>query len=177
LREHVGLCVDACHAAVEFEEPAHVIDRLAAAGIRILKVQASAGLRVVRPDAGGLAALERFAEGVYLHQVVVRRGRELVRFVDLPDALAAARTEGLAGEDAEWRVHFHVPVFLESIGAFTNTQAFLRPFLARLAQTRACDSVEVETYTWDVLPEEHRQGPVVEAIAREIQWTRHHMNP
>jgi sugar phosphate isomerase/epimerase len=177
LREHVGLCVDACHAAVEFEEPADVIDRLAAAGIRILKVQASAGLRVVHPDASGLAALERFAEGVYLHQVVVRRRGELLRFVDLPDALAAARTEGPWGEDGEWRVHFHVPVFLETIGPFTNTQAFLRPFLAKLAHTRACNSVEVETYTWDVLPEEHRQGPVVEAIAREIRWTREHMNP
>jgi sugar phosphate isomerase/epimerase len=176
LREHVGLCVDTCHAAVEFEDPEHVIDQLAAAGIRILKVQASAGLRVVRPDAGALAALERFAEGVYLHQVVVSRGGKLARFVDLPDALAAARTEGLSGEDAEWRVHFHVPVFLETIGAFTNTQSFLQPFLAKLVQTRACDYVEVETYTWDVLPEEHRQGPVVEAIARELRWTRENMD-
>jgi sugar phosphate isomerase/epimerase len=164
LRRHLGVCLDACHAAVEFEEPAAALDRLAGAGIRIAKVQVSAGLRVIRPDGDALAALARFADPVYLHQVVARRGDHLRRVLDLPEALAA----GGRGDD-EWRVHFHVPLFQERLGPFQNTQAFLEALLP--AATRHCAHFEVETYTWDVLPEEHRRQPVVEAIARELTWT------
>jgi sugar phosphate isomerase/epimerase len=170
LRRHVGACLDACHAAVEFETPDEAIDRYAAAGVRVLKVQVSAGLRVAPPDAAALAALAPFAEGVYLHQVVARSGGHLRRYLDLPQALADAARSGAAGD--EWRVHFHVPVFQRQLGPFENTQAFLQPLLARLGREDVSRHLEVETYTWDVLPPEHRQEPVVDAIARELEWTR-----
>jgi sugar phosphate isomerase/epimerase len=173
LRCHLGVCLDACHAAVEFEEPARALDALARAGLRLLKVQVSAGL-VVRPDLESLVALARFAEGVYLHQVVARTGRQLRRFVDLAPALAQARP----GEsDDEWRVHFHVPLFLEQLGPFQNTQAFLGQLLPLLARTRPTAHLEVETYTWDVLPEEYRRDPVDDAIARELRWTLARLQP
>jgi sugar phosphate isomerase/epimerase len=168
LRRHLGVCLDACHAAVEFEEPSEALRGLRAAGIRILKVQVSAGLRVVRPDAAALAELARFAEGVYLHQVVINTGGTLRRLVDLPQALAQARP-GQLGD--EWRVHFHVPLFQERLGPFLNTQAFLDELLPEVARTAATAHLEVETYTWDVLPEEHRRDPVDDAIARELRWT------
>ena len=171
LRHHVGVCLDACHAAVEFENPDEAVARIAAGGIRILKVQVSAGLRVLAPNADSLAALERFAEGVYLHQVVVQRGTDLRRYVDLPQALADAAGHGGSDPADEWRVHFHVPVFREKLGPFNNTQVFLRPFLARIARGDVCPHLEVETYSWDVLPEEHRREPVDDAIARELAWT------
>jgi sugar phosphate isomerase/epimerase len=171
LRRHLGACLDACHAAVEFETPDEAVRRYAAAGVRILKIQVSAGLRVARPDAAARAALERFAEGVYLHQVVVRSGAHLRRYLDLPQALADAARPGAEVGD-EWRVHFHVPVFREHLGPFENTQSFLEPLLARLAVHDDCRHLEVETYTWDVLPAEHRDEPVVDAIARELTWTR-----
>jgi sugar phosphate isomerase/epimerase len=166
LRRHLGVCLDACHAAVEFEEPAPALSALERAGVRLLKVQISAGL-VVRPDRDALAALAPFAEGVYLHQVVVRSGDTLRRHVDLPQALAQAHP-GPAGD--EWRIHFHVPLFLERLGPFRNTQAFLDEFLPLLAKTGVTSHLEVETYTWDVLPEQHRRDPVDEAIARELRW-------
>jgi sugar phosphate isomerase/epimerase len=173
LRRHLGVCLDACHAAVAFETPDGAIDRLLAAGLRILKVQVSAGLRITHPDAEALASLERFAEGVYLHQVVVRHGAHLRRYLDLGQALAdAARAGSDVAPDDEWRVHFHVPVFREHLGPFESTQSFLTPLLARLGRDRICQHLEVETYTWDVLPPEHRQGPVADAIARELTWTR-----
>jgi len=167
LRRHLGVCLDACHAAVEFEEPAQALRSLERAGIRVLKVQVSAGL-VVRPDLDSLVALALFAEGVYLHQVVVRSGLTLRRHVDLPQALAQAGP-GQLGD--EWRIHFHVPLFLERLGPFQNTQAFLTQLLPQLARTGVTSHLEVETYTWDVLPEEHRRTPVDEAIARELEWT------
>ena len=93
------------------------------------------------------------------------------RYLDLGQALSDAARPGSDVGD-EWRVHFHVPVFREKLGPFENTQAFLIPLLERLGRERICQHLEVETYTWDVLPPEHRQEPVVDAIARELAWTR-----
>ncbi len=167
LRGHVGLCLDACHAAVEFEEPAAAVAAPRAAGIGIFKLQVSAGLRVPEADGERREALARFAEGVYLHQVVIRRGGELRRVLDLPAALAGPPS----GEGEEWRIHFHVPIFRESLGPFASTQGFLSELLAIQARTPFTDHLEVETYTWDVLPEEHRGEPVADAVARELSWT------
>jgi hypothetical protein len=169
LRQHVGVCLDACHAAVEFEGPTEGVDLLAAAGIPIFKLQVSTGLRIVRPDAQKLRALSRFAEGVYLHQVVIRRGDTLERIVDLPEALA--RHAQAPGD--EWRVHFHVPLFRRALGPFENTADFLEPLLARAAQQPFTAHLEVETYTWDVLPEELRNQPVHQAVARELAFALH----
>jgi sugar phosphate isomerase/epimerase len=167
LRRHIGLCLDACHAAVEFEEPAAAVAAARKAGVRILKLQVSAGLRVLAPDAAKLAALERFAEGVYLHQVVIRRGKSLARVLDLPEALR----RGAAGDlGDEWRIHFHVPLFREELGPFQSTQSFLAELLALQAATPFTEHLEVETYTWDVLPEEYRREPVTDAVARELRW-------
>lgn len=172
LRRHLGACLDACHAAVEFETPDETLARFAAAGVRILKVQVSAGLRVAPPDAAARAALVPFAEGVYLHQVVARSGPHLRRYLDLPLALADADRAGGGAVGDEWRIHFHVPLFREQLGPFRNTQDFLIPLLARLGREDITQHLEVETYTWDVLPPEHRQEPVNDAIARELEWTR-----
>jgi sugar phosphate isomerase/epimerase len=170
LRRHLGVCFDACHMAVEFEEPRHALDALQRAGIRIGKVQISAGLRV--PLAAGaremLDALRPFAEGVYLHQVVEQRAGGLTRYVDLPEALAAAARSD--GEAREWRVHFHVPLFRERLGPFMNTQGYLRELLAILRREALAPHLEVETYTWDVLPEEYRREDIVTAVARELEW-------
>jgi sugar phosphate isomerase/epimerase len=164
-REVIGVCFDACHIAVEWEDPHAALAALDAAGILVPKVQVSAGLEVA-PGADR-AALARFADDVYLHQVIADDGR---RWLDLPDALADAR--GAGGDRATWRIHFHVPLFREQLGPFRSTQPYLRALLPALAARPAPPHLEVETYTWDVLPEEHRAEPVVDAIARELTWTR-----
>jgi sugar phosphate isomerase/epimerase len=164
LRRHLGLCLDVCHAAVEFEDPDAAVGRLRRAGIAIAKVQLSTGLRVRSADAAARAALGAFADDVYLHQVVIRRDGALDRFLDLPEALAG----GAAG--GEWRVHFHVPVFRERLGPFENTQDVLARVLALQAAEPLSAHLEVETYTWGVLPPEHRGADVVEDVARELAW-------
>lgn len=168
LRHHVGLCLDACHAAVEFERPAQIIAALSASDVRVLKLQVSAGLRIVRPDRDALAALVPFAEAVYLHQVVIRRGANLTRVLDLAQALASADPNDLGDE---WRIHFHVPLFHASLGRFSTTQPFLAELLALHRAAPFTDHLEVETYTWDVLPAELRGQPVADAVARELRWT------
>ncbi len=165
LRRHLGICLDTCHASVEFETPLSAFRALGAAGISVPKVQLSAGLRLARATPEGLSALGAFASGVYLHQTVVRRGEQLLRFVDLPQALASSQPV-----DSEWRVHFHVPIFLRELGPFESTQDDLVPLLLELSRSADCPHLEVETYTWDVLPEAHRNVPVDEAIARELKF-------
>jgi sugar phosphate isomerase/epimerase len=166
LRRHLGVCYDVCHAAVEFEGPAGSLEALRRAGIAIPKLQLSAALRI--PEVGPETAdqLRPFDEPVYLHQVVERRGGRLTRHLDLPDALATvAHSAG-----AEWRVHFHVPIFLAELKDFSTTQAFLREILALHRREPISAHLEVETYTWDVLPERYRQVDVASAIARELAW-------
>jgi sugar phosphate isomerase/epimerase len=170
LHRLIGVCLDACHLAVEFADPGDALAQLEAAGIAIVKVQVSAGMAATLggDDAATRGALAAFADDVYLHQVVERRDGELRRFVDLPEALAAA-----AGDvtPREWRVHFHVPLFREDLGALRSTQPWVAALLRQLAARGYDGHLEVETYTWDVLPEAYRAEPVATAVARELAWT------
>ena len=169
LRDHLGVCLDLCHAAVEFEDAAECIRQLDRAGIRVHKMQISAGLRLPVLDGEALAALRRFEDPVYLHQVVQRGPEGIVRFVDLPEALASL--DGPTA-DREWRVHFHVPIFLERLAPFGSTQSFVREVLAIQRARPLTTHLEVETYTWGVLPQRFRSGSVDEAVARELAWAR-----
>ena len=166
VRRHVGVCVDVCHLAVEFENPAQSIDRLSEAGINIAKVQLSSALRCN----GTPAAIERlhvFCEPVYLHQVKVRRADgSLLSYDDLEDALR--RHEPAEGD--EWRVHFHVPLYLAEYGELRSTNALYTPELARLLLSGVTGHLEIETYTFDVLPEAVREADVTRNIVREFEW-------
>ena len=167
LRRHLAVCLDTCHAAIEFEEADQTLDRLQAAGLRVAKIQLSAGLRLEQPSADALRSLKAYDEPVYLHQVVARTASgELLRFEDLPDALGSVK----ARRAEEWRVHFHVPLYDSELGPFTNTQAFLARVLDRQARAAVSTQLEVETYTWDVLPPAQRTESVVSSIARELDW-------
>jgi len=174
LHRHLGVCYDVCHAAVEYEDPRGGLEALRAAGIRVPKLQLSAALRIAAVDAGKAGRLRSFDEPVYLHQVVERRGGGLTRYLDLPQAFAAL-DNGAGGDPREWRVHFHVPIFLDEIEHFSTTQDFLREILAIHREDPVSAHLEVETYTWDVLPEQDRQDDVATAIARELAWVRNRL--
>lgn len=169
LRRHLGVCLDVCHAAVEFEDPAAALRRLEGAGIAVPKLQLSAALEVPEVGPDTVARLARFEDGVYLHQVVERGpdGR-LRRFLDLADAFA--RVEAARGRT--WRVHCHVPIFVERLDGLASTQPTLAQVLAIQRQRPISRHLEVETYTFDVLPPELRAPGVDEAIARELAWAR-----
>jgi sugar phosphate isomerase/epimerase len=168
LPRHLGLCFDVCHAAVAFEDPDDSLAALRAAGVPVHKLQLSAALRAPRIDAAARAALAPFAEPTYLHQVVSRRDGRLTRFTDLPEALA----RGAAEDGAEWRIHFHVPVFAAEAGPFATTRDVLERVLALHAAAPVSPHLEVETYTWDVLPPALRGPSVAADVARELGWVR-----
>lgn len=169
LPRHLGLCYDVCHAAVEFEDPAASLAALRAAGVPVHKLQLSAALRVPSVDAAARDRLAAFDEPTYLHQVVSRRpgspAGALRRDPDLGPALARSDSDG-----EEWRVHFHVPLFVETIPPFTTTQDFLSEILALHRAAPISPHLEVETYTWSVLPPELRGDSIAADIAREFRW-------
>lgn len=174
LREHVGLCLDTCHAAVEFEDPDECVAKLERSGWRVHKMQLSAGLLVERVDDVLIEELRALDDGVYLHQVVERRGTRLNRYLDLPQAFNAIRSKDAMTDETpvEWRVHCHVPLFRRDLGLLRNTQDFLVAMLDLLRERRFTDHLEVETYTWTVLPQRYRGAELVDDIAREIDWVR-----
>ena len=168
LLRRVGVNYDCCHLAVEFESAKVALDRIAAAGLRLSKLHLSSALRV-RPDDAGRKALTAFIEPVYLHQVVVGHGSDVRRrYIDLPDALGSSEPSR-PGE--EWRVHFHVPLHAAPGAPFGDTRDHLIDALDWLKLHRgACAHLEMETYTWEVLPPAMRL-PIEDQLVREYAWT------
>lgn len=161
LRGGIGICYDCCHQAVEFEDPGESLALLAGANIRIGKAQVSSALRLNNFDHN---ILERFAEPYYLHQVVIKNQYgNLTRYNDIPDALLANKVN--MGE--EWRIHFHVPIFIDNMGTYGTTRFFIEEILPLVDRHIL---LEVETYTWHVLPPELHTEKVAQSIIREIQW-------
>lgn len=173
VRRHLGLCYDACHMAVQFEEVADSVQAIQSAGITVGKIQLSSALQVAVPPDGGdvFARLAPFAEDTYLHQVVQRVGTDLTRFTDLPEALAEAR-DAAHPDGSEWRVHFHLPIYLDRVPSLETTHRQLEELLRLLKRNPFCPYLEVETYTWSVLTPELRTADLPAAIARELAWVR-----
>lgn len=175
--DHIGLCLDACHLAVGFEDPASAVRRLTDAGLPIVKTQASAALHAATPDAATRQALSRYAEDRFLHQVRERGPSGLAGRDDLPDAVDGSRA--LRG-DGPWRVHFHVPIHRRPEPPLESTQDELGATLDTLlgGPTALTDHVEMETYTWSVLPEAQRPGSdaeLVAGLAAELRWVADRM--
>jgi hypothetical protein len=171
LARHLGVNYDTCHLAIEFEEPADAIGNLERNGIRISKLHLSSALKV-RPSAEARHRLGAFADDIYLHQVVVQSNSTQRRvYRDLAPALEA---EGAAAdrEGSEWRIHFHVPLHCPPTSWYKTTSDHVLGVL-NLLQTRPslCSHLEMETYTWEVLPAELRQRSVVDQLAAEYDWT------
>jgi sugar phosphate isomerase/epimerase len=167
-KDWLGVCLDACHLAVGFEDPAAALGRLEAAGLAVVKLQASAALEAAHPaDPETRRALESFVEPRFLHQC--NEGAP-----PGADDLDLALDGGLPGE-GPWRVHFHVPLHADPAPPLTSTRPVLAGTLAELfgGGTARTDHVEVETYTWQVLPDAPADDAgLVAGIAAELEWTR-----
>ena len=178
LAEHLGVNYDTCHFAVEFEEPSDALGCLVQHGIKISKIHVSSALKV-HPDSATRAALIPFAEDTYLHQVVINYpdGQRVI-YRDLSEALAGepAAPGNPDPSDApplpEWRIHFHIPLHSPDTPLFQNTTDHIATVFDMLgANPKMCSHLEMETYTWEVLPPEMRSGDVVDQLTAEYAWT------
>ena len=171
LLDHVRVCYDTCHFAVEYEDPGSVFARLQAAGIRIGKIQISAAVRVILPRDSQkrsmvVERLRPFAESTYLHQVIERRlDGTFHHYPDLVTALPHLEQSNAQ----EWRTHFHVPIFIHDYQILQSTQDDIVAVLDLLQTNHACNHLEIETYTWDVLPKEMKID-LLASIQREYEW-------
>jgi hypothetical protein len=170
VRRHLGVVFDVCHQAVQFEDVAASLRSLYAAGVPVFKLQAAAALWVPRVTDEVVDALVPFTDTIYLSQTTERRDGELTRHLNLGDAIAAWRADPTG--EREWRTHFHVPVFLADLGPFRTTRSSIEAALGVHAQTPLSDHLEIETYTWDVLPAHLKTGDVTEYVSRELEWFR-----
>lgn len=173
LNEYLGVNYDCCHLAIEYEDPREALQRLVDNKIRLSKVHLSNALQVT-PLAVTRAALKTFQDTVYFHQVVEKNeAGELRRYRDLDEALQA-RTNSSEAEMSrcQWRIHFHIPLHSEPSERFGNTADHLRTVLSFLAaQPRLCSHFEMETYTWEVMPEVMKRRNVVNQLVEEYRWT------
>ena len=179
--KYLTLCHDVCHAAVMYEDQAIELQQLKNDEIAIGKVQVSSAIKV---DWDAMTAFERmeayeqlkgFAEDRYLHQVnranSANEVRELIE--DLPAAMSSVSNSAVLS--GEWRIHFHVPIFLAKLGLIQSTQNEIVKLLDVLTgpvehRPAFTGHFEVETYAWGVLPEALRVGSLNEGIAMEVAW-------
>lgn len=171
LLEHVRVCYNTCHFAVEYEDPASVFQRFQAAGIQVGKIQISAALKAeITPEKSQRLLvkerLENFAKSTYLHQVIARHADGKVKqYRDLETALSSLE-ESTA---CEWRTHFHVPLFIDDYQVLQSTQDYIIRVFELLQNNEICNHLEIETYTWEVLPPEMKVD-IATSIQREYEW-------
>jgi sugar phosphate isomerase/epimerase len=174
LRRHLGVCFDTCHAALQFEDLADSLLAYQDAGILISKIQLSAALSAPA-NAAAYEALRAFSEPIYLHQVKARTasgGR--VAWKDLPLALPEL---GAQHNLEELRVHFHVPLFVSPKLPLRSTAFTLDSRFWELVRGGICPHLEIETYTFDVLPPEVHPGDLIHSIAAEYRWVLQNLEP
>lgn len=171
LNAHLGVNYDTCHFAIEFEEPADAVNQFRQHDIRLSKIHLSNAIKL-RPTPAALHRLTAFAEDVYLHQVIIRHADgTLTRFRDLAPALQSPLA-GAPHADDEWRVHFHVPLHSELGDGFNSTSDHVLGLLKALeVQPSLCSHLEMETYTWAVMPEHLRNRDVTDQLVAEYDWT------
>jgi sugar phosphate isomerase/epimerase len=166
LKRYITLCYDVCHFSLAYEEPEDVFLKMEKEGIRIGKIQISAALKARstgKDDEPIWKALSSFDEPVYLHQVTQATDDEVITYSDLPELLEKRP------QFTELRAHFHVPIFLDTFGVLQSTQEDITQVLHYLKHTPVSAHLEVETYTWEVLPVDLKE-PMADSISRELEW-------
>jgi hypothetical protein len=171
IRKHVNLCYDVCHFAIGYEPHEEILNELASRNISIGKIQISAALKADLQKSSEekpliKKAFDIFNEPVYLHQVVAKqKDGNLLRYLDLPEALEDFQNETVK----EWRAHFHVPISIQEIGLLSTTQEDIITVLNLQKKKPFTKHLEIETYTWEVLPEQIKL-PITESISKELEW-------
>lgn len=175
IRKHLGINYDTCHFALEYDDCRTSLEAFAAAGLRISKIHLSNALSFDPSDPAALEAIRPFDEPTYLHQVIIKSGETLIRFKDLPDFLACLETENLKFHPrAEGRIHFHIPLYSEPLEPLASTLDHAEAALAYLAEhPETCPHLEIETYTWGVLPK-NLQKNLTDQISAEFAWVQSH---
>lgn len=166
----IGVNYDTCHLAIEYENAKESLLLLKNNNIKISKIHLSSALKL-KPNQQTVDSLKVYQDDVYLHQVIAKlQNGDLIRFKDLPDAIE----NFLKGDcnDDEWRVHFHIPLHASPDSLFDDTRDHIKDTLSVLSSDpEMCKHLEMETYTWEVLPNSMQSNSVVDQLSLEYDWT------
>jgi len=171
--QHIGINYDTCHFALEFELAKEALASIANAGLRISKIHLSNALSVDMHHPEALSLLKQFEEPTYLHQVITKSNcGTITRYRDLPEFFQTCSTiPELMKEITETRVHFHIPLYAEPSAPLGSTRSHAEEVFEILAiLPELCRHIEMETYTWGVLPDSMQQ-PITDQLAEEYRWT------
>lgn len=170
MARHVGVVYDICHQAIEYEDITQSLQALKDNEISVWKLQEAAAMMIPVVTLEMVEAVRKYARTIYLTQTHQRaKDGTITRYLNLEDAIAAWEKKPV---ECEWRIHFHVPVFLEDLGPFKSTRFAIAEALAFQKKHWLSDQLEIETYTWDVLPDELKTGEIVEYVTKEIEWVK-----
>ncbi|HBB38759.1 MAG TPA: hypothetical protein DCZ33_00780 [Candidatus Aquiluna sp.] len=167
IKRYLGIVFDIGHQSVGFEDIPQSLEKLVNAGIPIFKLQEAAALWVESLSLDIIPELRRFTDTIYLSQTSLKTAEGIVKYLNLGEALDAYEANPVP---TEMRTHFHVPVFLEEIGPFKTTRFAVQQALAMHRKQPLSDHLEIETYTWDVLPAELKTGDIVDYVSRELEF-------
>ena len=176
---HLGICYDTCHQAVQFEDAVETLETLKENQIPLAKMQLSAAIEF-KPDFEKVSSelRESYVEGRFLHQTRIKNGKngKVVDLDDLPQAIAQGDWS------SPWRVHYHLPLFIDEV----NENEFLTSTVSEMVraykwgiENRYCEHFEIETYTWNVLPENIRPRTsenLATGISREFNYVKNCLN-
>ncbi|MGB5818322.1 MAG: metabolite traffic protein EboE [Saonia sp.] len=165
---YINVCYDICHFSLAYEEPEDTLKKFEAAGIQVGKIQVSSALKIIFNDKDKdeiWESLSLFDESTYLHQVTEKVGDTVTTYNDLPIVLKRKNNF------SELRAHFHVPIFLEKFDKLYATQDQILKVIAYLKNHSVSEQLEIETYTWEVLPNALKTN-LSECIIREIEWLK-----
>jgi hypothetical protein len=171
IKRYLTVCYDVCHFSLAYEEPYDTFQEFAASGIKVGKIQVSAALKILfdgKNNALVWDTLEKFNEPTYLHQVTEVKNGQVITYRDLPEVLQHK------GDCKQLRAHFHVPIFLETYGALYSTQDHILKTLDYIKANPVSAHLEIETYTWDVLPYDLKEN-LAQSIIREMLWLKENM--
>ena len=172
IRRYLGIVFDIGHQSVGFENITESLTKLRNAGIPIFKLQEAASLWVERLTPEKIPALRRFTDTIYLSQTCLKQDGKITKYLNLGEALDAYEANPV---ETEMRTHFHVPVFLEEIGPFKTTRFGVQDALRMHREQPLSDHLEIETYTWDVLPPELLSGDIVDNVTRELEFVKNEL--
>ena len=172
IRRYLGVVFDIGHQSVGFENITESLTKLVEAGIPIFKLQEAASLWVKDLTLDKVAALRRFTDTIYLSQTSLKQNGVITKYLNLGEALDAFEAEPV---ETEMRTHFHVPVFLEELGPFLTTRFGVQEALKMHRESPLSDHLEIETYTWDVLPAELKTGDIIDYVSRELEFVRNEL--
>jgi hypothetical protein len=169
MRHYTGVVFDIGHQSVGYEDIPASLQKLVSAGVQIVKLQEAASMHMPAVTQKTVDALQTFAKTIYLSQTCQKKDGTTTWFLNLEDAFEAWYKDP---GPREWRTHFHVPVFLDDLGAFGTTRFALEQALAVHKKTPLSPQLEIETYTWDVLPDHLKTGDIVDYVCRELDWVK-----